>query len=318
MAAHGAGSPWRARASSATGRHRAGRGGPSATVEPVAAAPAARSSPGPGPATVVGVSDEGRPPAADPALDRAVAAAAALLDRAERVTVLTGAGISTDSRIPDFRGPQGVWTRNPGAEKQATLRNYLADPELRRRSWMSRLDSPVWAAEPNPGHLALLRLEARRKLHLLITQNIDGLHHAAGSDPDRIVEVHGNVREAVCMAGGCAYRVPMQEVLDRVRRGEEDPECPRCRGILKSATISFGQNLVVEDIERSNAAAAGCDLLLAVGSTLSVFPVARVVPIAKTSGARVVIVNGSPTEMDVLADVVVNGSISEVLPRILG
>ncbi|MEL6982094.1 MAG: Sir2 family NAD-dependent protein deacetylase [Actinomycetota bacterium] len=249
-------------------------------------------------------------------IDQPIDDAAALIDAAERVTVLTGAGISTDSRIPDFRGPQGVWTKNPGAEKQATLQNYLADPELRRRSWRSRLDSPVWSAEPNPGHQALLRLEARRKLQLLITQNIDGLHHAAGSDPDRIVEVHGNVREVRCMS--CDYLAPMTEALNRVRQGEDDPACPRCSGILKSATISFGQNLVVEDIERSNLAAASCDLLLAVGSTLSVFPIARVVPIAKTSGARVVIVNGSPTEMDDLADVVVAGSISDVLPRILG
>ncbi len=242
--------------------------------------------------------------------------AAGLIDEAERVVVLTGAGISTDSRIPDFRGPQGVWTKNPEAEKQATIQNYLADPELRKRSWMTRLDSPLWAAEPNPGHLALLRLETRAKLHLLITQNVDGLHHDAGSTADRIVEVHGTAREVVCVS--CDYRAPMQEALDRVRQGDADPPCPRCGGILKSATISFGQNLVVEDIERSNEAAATCDLLLAVGSTLAVFPVARVVPIAKTAGARVVIVNGSATEMDGLADVVVRGSISSVLPRILG
>ena len=266
--------------------------------------------------TVAAVSDSDAEPQNVIASEESVASAAALIDQAERITVLTGAGISTDSRIPDFRGPQGVWTKNPGAEKQATLQNYLADPELRRRSWMSRLDSPVWAAEPNPGHQALLRLEVRRKLHLLITQNIDGLHHAAGSDPDRIVEVHGNVREVMCMS--CDYRAPMQVALDRVRRGDADPSCPVCGGILKSATISFGQNLVMEDIERSNAAAATCDLLLAVGSTLSVFPVARVVPIAKTSGARVVIVNGSPTEMDDLADVLVTGSISQALPRVLG
>ena len=150
------------------------------------------------------MSDNGRPAdppsGSDPSVESAIAAAAAIIDAADRVAVLTGAGISTDSRIPDFRGPQGVWTKNPGAEKQATLQNYLADADARRRAWMSRLDSPVWAAEPNPGHLALVRLEAQRKLHLLITQNIDGLHHAAGSDPDRIVEVHGNVREVVCMS----------------------------------------------------------------------------------------------------------------------
>jgi NAD-dependent deacetylase len=250
------------------------------------------------------------------ALDDAIAAAADLIDQAERVAVLTGAGISTDSRIPDFRGPQGVWTKNPEAEKQATIQNYLADPEVRRRAWMTRLDSPMWAAEPNRGHEALLRLEQRAKLHLLITQNVDGLHHAAGSDPDRIVEVHGTARRVVCWE--CDYDEEMQVVLDRVRQGETDPPCPRCGGILKSATISFGQNLVMADIERSNEGAATCDLMLAVGTTLAVFPVARVVPIAKTSGAKIIIVNGSSTEMDDMADVMVQGSISEVLPAIVG
>jgi NAD-dependent deacetylase len=246
------------------------------------------------------------------AIDRAARA----VDRAKAITVLTGAGISTDSRIPDFRGPQGVWTKNPEAEKQATLSHYLSDPEVRRRAWRNRLESPVWSAEPNAGHRALLRLEQRRKLHLLITQNIDGLHHAAGSDPERIVEIHGTAREVACL--GCDYRVPMGPVLDRVRAGEDDPDCPRCGGILKSATISFGQNLVYEDLVRAEAAARACDLLLAVGTTLSVFPVANVVPVARASGAEVVIVNGTPTEMDDLAQVVVRGSISHVLPRIVG
>jgi NAD-dependent deacetylase len=244
------------------------------------------------------------------------AAAARLVAAAERVVVLTGAGISTDSRIPDFRGPKGVWTKNPSAEKQATLQNYLADPELRRQAWQNRLDSPILSAEPNLGHRALLRLEQRDRLHLLVTQNIDGLHHEAGSDPDRIVEIHGNFRSVVCWS--CDYRAPMPEVLDRVRSGEADPDCPRCGGILKSATISFGQNLVAADLERAFAAAAEADLLLAVGSTLSVFPIARMVPIAEAAGARIVVVNGSATEMDRLADVVVNASISEVLPAIVG
>ncbi len=258
--------------------------------------------------------DDAEPTAgADP---NAIALAASMVDEAERIMVLTGAGISTDSRIPDFRGPNGVWTKNPGAEKQATLDHYLSDPEVRRRAWQSRLDSPVWAAEPNPGHRALLRLESRRKLHLLVTQNIDALHHEAGSDPERIVEVHGSIREVVCLA--CDYRDPMQVALDRVRSGEPDPACPRCGGILKSSTISFGQSLVVEDLQRADRAARECDLLLAIGSTLSVYPIANVVPIARRSGARVVIVNGEPTEMDDLAHVVVRGSISDVLPAILG
>jgi len=240
---------------------------------------------------------------------------AELVDQASRVVVLTGAGISTDSRIPDFRGPQGVWTKNPAAEKAATLQNYVADPEVRRNAWRVRLDSPMWAAEPNPGHRALVRLEKRRRLHLLITQNVDGLHHAAGSDPNRIVEVHGTAREVVCLS--CEYRDPMQVVLDRVRQGEDDPSCLHCGGILKSATISFGQNLVEDDISRAFDAAVDCDLMLAVGTTLAVYPIARVVPLAKQT-APVVILNGEPTEMDGLADVVVRGSISELLPKMLG
>ena len=250
-------------------------------------------------------------------LDDAVAASIQMVADAEKIVVLTGAGISTDSRIPDFRGPQGVWTKNPGAEKQATLQNYMSDPEMRKQSWRSRLDSPVWAAEPNRGHFALTELESRRKLNLLITQNVDGLHQLAGSNPERIVEVHGTMREVGCMACG-DYLVPMQDVLNRVRLGEDDPECPKCGGILKSATISFGQNLVAEDLERAQRASEECDLMLAVGSTLAVFPIANAVPIARNSGAGVIIVNGSPTEMDELGDVVVRGSISDVLPRICG
>ena len=247
-------------------------------------------------------------------LGAAVTAAASLIEEAARIVVLTGAGISTDSRIPDFRGPQGVWTKNPGAEKQATLQNYLADAEMRKQSWRNRLDSPMWAAEPNPGHYALTGLERRRKLLLLITQNVDGLHHEAGSDPERIVEIHGTAKHVGCMS--CTYRAPMQEVLDRVRQGEDDPDCPDCRGILKSATISFGQSLVAEDLQRAQTAAENCDLVLAVGSTLGVYPIAAVVPVAKRSGAGVVIINGSPTEMDEIGDVVVRGSISEVLPQL--
>jgi NAD-dependent deacetylase len=246
--------------------------------------------------------------------DEAVEMAADLVAISDRVLVLTGAGVSTDSRIPDYRGPQGVWTRNPAAEKQATLQNYLADPDLRRQQWRRRLDSPIWVAEPNAGHRAITRLEARRKLSLLITQNIDGLHQDAGTSPDRIVEIHGTARRVRCMT--CTWTDEMRAALERVRRGEEDPDCPECGGILKSATISFGQNLVAEDLIRAQAAAEAADLLLAIGSTLSVYPIANVVPVAKRHGAAVVIVNGGPTEMDVLADVVVRGSISHVLPPI--
>jgi NAD-dependent deacetylase len=234
------------------------------------------------------------------------------IHEAENLVVLTGAGISTESGIPDFRGPQGVWTRNPEAEKQSTIQHYVADPDIRRRAWRSRLDSPAWRAQPNSGHRALVALERRGKLDTLITQNIDGLHQAAGSSPERVVEVHGTMREVVCL--DCGERAPMERALARVRAGEEDPPCRSCGGILKSATISFGQSLVPGDIARAQRAARRCDLLLAVGTKLSVWPVAGVVPVAKESGARVVIINAEPTDMDSLADVVVRGAIGDILP----
>ena len=241
--------------------------------------------------------------------------AGVLVARADRIVVLTGAGISTDSGILDFRGPNGVWTRDPAAERAATLDVYVNDPEVRRRAWQNRLSSPLWDAQPNPGHVALVALERAGRLDTLVTQNIDGLHQKAGSDPALVVEIHGNSSEIVCLR--CGRRQPAGPVHERVRAGEADPACLDCGGILKSATISFGQSLVARDLQRAESAAARCDLLLAVGSTLAVFPAAGLVPIAVHAGAAVVIVNGSPTEMDPLADAVVNGSISEILPALI-
>jgi NAD-dependent deacetylase len=237
------------------------------------------------------------------------------IDAASDVVALTGAGISTDSGIPDFRGPQGVWTRDPAAEKLATLQPYVADPEVRRASWRSRLESPAWTARPNAGHAALVTLERRGKLGTLITQNIDGLHQIAGSSPAKVIEIHGTMREVTCLA--CGERAPMERALERVRAGEDDPACRTCGGILKAATISFGQALVADDLLRAQDAARRCDLLLAVGTKLSVWPAAGVVPLAKEAGARVVIVNAEPTEMDALADAVLRGSIGEILPRLV-
>ena len=238
------------------------------------------------------------------------------IDAAERVVVLTGAGISTESGIPDFRGPRGVWTRNPAAEKQSTIQNYLADPEVRKAAWRARVDSPAWTAEPNVGHRALVALERRGKLHALVTQNIDELHQRAGSSPAKVVEVHGSMRRVMCWE--CGRRAPMEEALARVRAGENDPPCPHCGGIQKSDTISFGQALVPEVIDRALRAAAEADLLLAIGTTLQVQPVAGMVPIAARAGADIVIVNDQPTAMDAIADVVVRAQIGAVLAAICG
>jgi NAD-dependent deacetylase len=251
-------------------------------------------------------------PDADP---EALARARAAIDDAVAVAVLTGAGMSTDSGIPDFRGPQGLWTKNPKAERTSNIEYYVSDPEVRRLAWQGRLAWLEHPREPNAGHVALVELDRRGLLHTLVTQNVDGLHQAAGMPSERVVEVHGTIHESACLS--CGARRPIQDTLARVVAGEDDPECLDCGGMLKSATVSFGQSLDPGDLLRAEAAAEECDLLLAIGSTLSVYPVAAMVPMAKRAGASVVIVNAEPTEMDDLADVVVRGSISQVLPQIL-
>lgn len=238
------------------------------------------------------------------------------IDAAARVVVLTGAGISTDSGIPDFRGPQGVWTRNPAAERLSTLEYYLADPQVRREAWQERLTHSAWRAQPNRAHHALVALEQRGKLHALITQNIDELHQIAGNTARRVIEVHGTIRRVMCWA--CGARAPMTDALERVRAGEQDPACRHCGGILKSDTISFGQSLDEMVLARALRVAGEADVLLTVGTTLQVYPVAGVVPIARRAGARIVIVNAEATAFDDIADVVLRGAIGEIVPSICG
>lgn len=226
--------------------------------------------------------------------------------------MLTGAGISTDSGIPDYRGPNGVWTRDPDAEKLVTLSYYVADPEIRRRAWLMRRDTAS-DARPNPGHAALVELERQGRLRALLTQNVDGLHTDAGNGA--VLELHGTVREVECLS--CAARTPMAESLARVDAGEGDPACTDCGGVLKSATISFGQALDADVLDAAAQAAADCDVFLTVGTSLGVHPAAGLVEVAAASGARVVIVNAEPTPYDGLADLVVREPISEALPRLL-
>jgi NAD-dependent deacetylase len=237
------------------------------------------------------------------------------------IVVLTGAGISTDSGIRDFRGPNGLWTTTPSARERMSLDAYLSDPELRRRGWASRGTAAAWTAEPNAGHLALVELERQGKLDLVITQNADGLHRRVGHDEDTVVELHGSIHRTVCLS--CGGIVATREVLERVRVGDEDPHCELvndgapCGGILKVATVSFGQPIDEQQLRRAALAVRKSDVLLVIGSTLKVDPVASLVPLAVDEGAAVVIVNAAPTRYDHLADVVVPGSISEVLPRIV-
>ena len=233
---------------------------------------------------------------------------------ASYVTALTGAGISTESGIPDFRGPQGLWTKNPAAEKTATLEYYMSDTEVRRHAWQNRVNSGMWTAAPNAAHDALVTLERKGRLHALVTQNVDGLHHAAGQTAAITVEIHGNVREVKCMT--CDWRGPMDDTLARVRDGEDDPECRVCGGILKSATISFGENLVAEDLHRSQVMAARADVFLAIGTSLAVFPAAGLPEIALRNNARLVILNAEETPYDPVADAVFRDRLGAILPAL--
>ncbi len=247
----------------------------------------------------------------------AISEAGGLVSSADHIVVLTGAGISTDSGIPDFRGPQGLWTRDPAAEKASNINNYVNDPEVRRLNWQRRAAGELWAdVEPNDGHLSIVHLEKIGKLHTLITQNVDELHQLAGTSPARVIEIHGTTRKVACLS--CGWRAPMSVALDRVRAGDSDPHCEECGGILKSATISFGQSLDQSDLARAEQAASEADLFMAVGTSLSVYPINETVSIAKSAGARLVILNQEPTPFDSLADVVVREPISNALPVIVG
>lgn len=234
---------------------------------------------------------------------------------ARRVLVLTGAGVSAESGVPTFRGGgnTAVWKGMPIeviSSGQMLERNLPAVWE-----WFDYRRGVLESSHPNPAHYEIARWQEVFPELTLVTQNVDGLHQKAGSSPLLVVEIHGTAREVTCLT--CGERAPMERALARVRAGEEDPACRTCGGILKSATISFGQSLVAEDLRRAERAARACDLMLAIGTKLSVYPIAGVVPVAKESGARVVIVNAEPTEMDALADVVLRGSISALLPRLV-
>ncbi|GIH98320.1 SIR2 family NAD-dependent protein deacylase [Planobispora takensis] len=226
------------------------------------------------------------------------------------VTVLTGAGISTESGIPDYRGPKGLWTTDPGYEKLVTYDYYMADPDIRRRSWLFRRDSPAWEAEPNAAHRALAALPDA----WIVTQNVDGLHQRAGSPPERVLELHGNMFGAVCTA--CGARSTTREAIDRILAGEDDPACQECGGILKTTTVMFGQSLDRHVLLEAIRLAGECEVFLAVGTSLQVQPAASLARVAAEAGARLVIVNGEPTPYDHMADEVINEPIGVAVPRL--
>lgn len=237
------------------------------------------------------------------------------IDEAETITVLTGAGVSTESGIPDYRGPNGAWTKDPDSAKYVDIEYYVADPEIRRRAWIRRREHEAWTVEPNPAHHALVTLETRGKLHKLVTQNIDGLHQKAGQTPTSVLEIHGNIFGVECL--GCTATATMRDTLDRVEAGEDDPACTSCGGILKSSTIFFGQRLNPLILEAAAESAVACDLFLAVGTSLTVHPAAGLVDIALHSGAKLVICNAEPTPYDRKADAVLTEPLGQTLPAIV-
>lgn len=231
------------------------------------------------------------------------------------VALLSGAGISTDSGIPDYRGPRGVWRRDPEAEKLVTYEHYMADPDIRRRSWRMRGESPLWAAEPNAAHRAVARLHDSGTPTRVLTQNVDGLHQAAGVPDRKVMELHGNARTVLCTV--CGDRTTTRQALDRVAAGEPDPACEQCGGILKTATVMFGQALDQGVLAEAVAVTRACDEFIAVGTSLQVQPAASLVGLAAEHGARLTVVNAEPTPYDALADTVVREPIAEALPALL-
>ena len=232
------------------------------------------------------------------------------------VAVLSGAGISTDSGIPDYRGPNGLWRQDPEAEKLVTYEYYMGDPEIRRRAWRMRRDSGALGAEPNGAHRAVAELERSGVPVRVITQNVDGLHQLAGMPARKVLELHGTARAVVCTA--CHERTPMEDALARVDAGEDDPGCLACGGILKPATVLFGERLDPVVLGHAAAIAQACQVFIAVGSSLQVHPAAGLAGVAADHGARLVVVNAEATPYDEIADEVVREPIGSALPALLG
>ncbi|MFF0199726.1 NAD-dependent deacetylase [Streptomyces sp. NPDC005017] len=231
------------------------------------------------------------------------------------VAILSGAGISTDSGIPDYRGPNGLWRKDPEAEKLVTYEYYMGDPDIRRRSWRMRRRAGTLLAEPNAAHRAVAELERSGVPVRVITQNVDGLHQLAGLSARKVIELHGTARQFVCTE--CGVRGPMEDALARIEAGEDDPACAVCGGILKSATVMFGQNLDPEVLGEALAVTRACHVFIAVGTSLQVQPAAALAGLAVDHGARLIIVNAEPTPYDEIADEVVREPIGTALPRLL-
>jgi NAD-dependent deacetylase len=236
-----------------------------------------------------------------------------LLERSRRAVVFTGAGISTESGIPDFRSPGGIWSTNQPID----FSEFIASEEMRRESWRRKfnVDSTIARARPNAGHEAISRLVSNGKVSAVITQNVDGLHQASGIPDEQVIELHGNTTYASCL--DCGERHELAPIREAFERDETLPMCNQCGGIVKTATISFGQAMPEREMLRSEQETRACDLFIAIGSSLVVYPAAGFPTLAKREGAALVILNRDPTDQDPLADLVLNGEIGPTLSRVI-
>ncbi|MBN2283740.1 MAG: NAD-dependent deacylase [Deltaproteobacteria bacterium] len=240
-------------------------------------------------------------------------AIAALVAGASHVVAFTGAGVSTESGIPDFRSPGGIWEKfNPA---DFTFDKYCVNPEVRKLTWLRYRMMKLSDIEPNAAHYALAQMERMGKLDCVITQNIDGLHLKAGNSAERIIELHGTARLVRCL--DCGKEWPFEEIAGWFERGIEDPHCDECGGILKAATISFGQAMPVEEMARAERHSRGCDLFIVIGSSLVVYPAAYMPVYALEGGAPLVIINRDETPMDHLAAVVVRESAGKTMAGVM-
>ena len=236
-----------------------------------------------------------------------------ILRRHHRAVVFTGAGISTESGIPDYRSPGGIWSRF----RPIDFDEFMTSEEARREYWQRKFDTheTVMQAKPNSGHLAIAELVRLRKVAAVITQNVDGLHQASGIPRDQVIELHGNTTYAHCLSCGKEY--DLEPIRKTFLADQTLPECAVCGGFVKTATISFGQVMPQEEMRRATAEATACDLFLAIGSSLKVYPAAGLPALAKQAGAGLVIINREQTDLDHLADLVINGEIGPTLEATL-
>jgi len=248
-------------------------------------------------------------------LEQQIEMVADLISKSERIMVFTGAGVSTESGIPDFRGPGGIWTKYD--PEDFTIQKYLSSKEIRKTNWRMLTDGEFMliGAKPNPAHFAIADLEKMGRLYCVITQNVDGLHQKAGVPEEKVFQLHGDMSHAKCMK--CGKRYPMDEITERIGQGIEDPECPNCGGILKPDAVFFGEQLPMDVMMESERRSRNCDLCLVLGSSLVVYPAALMPVYASESGAKVIIINVGPTEMDHIASIRIDAKAGEVAPRII-